>query len=42
MGGQVKKNIFVELNVGGKKKLVPASSFTGETVKRNNENINRK
>ncbi|WP_288980081.1 DNA polymerase domain-containing protein [uncultured Parvimonas sp.] len=40
MGGQVKKNIFVELNVGGKKKLVPASSFTGETVKRNNENIN--
>lgn len=33
MGGQVKKNIFVELNVGGKKKLVPASSFTGERQK---------
>lgn len=33
MGGQVKKNIFVELNVGGKKKLVPASSFTGERRK---------
>lgn len=33
MGGQVKKNIFVELNVGGKKKLVPASSFTGENQK---------
>lgn len=33
MGGQVKKNIFVELNVGGKKKLVPASSFTGEKQK---------
>lgn len=33
MGGQVKKNIFVELNVGGKKKLVPAYSFTGERQK---------
>lgn len=33
MGGQVKKNIFVELNVGSKKKLVPASSFTGERQK---------
>ena len=33
MGGQVKKNIFVELNVEGKKKLVPASSFTGERQK---------
>ena len=33
MGGQAKKNIFVELNVGGKKKLVPASSFTGEKQK---------
>ena len=33
MGGQVKKNIFVELNAGGKKKLVPASSFTGERQK---------
>lgn len=33
MGGQVKKNIFVELNVGGKKKLMPASSFTGERQK---------
>lgn len=33
MGGQIKKNIFVELNVGGKKKLVPASSFTGERQK---------
>lgn len=33
MGGQTKKNIFVELNVGGKKKLVPASSFTGERQK---------
>lgn len=33
MGGQAKKNIFVELNVGGKKKLVPASSFTGERQK---------
>lgn len=33
MGGQTKKNIFVELNVGGKKKLVPASSFTGEKQK---------
>ena len=33
LGGQVKKNIFVELNVGGKKKLVPASSFTGERQK---------
>lgn len=42
MGGQVKKNIFVELNVGGKKKLVPASSFTGERQKalmEINENI---
>lgn len=42
MGGQVKKNIFVELNVGGKKKLVPASSFTGERQKalmRINEDI---
>lgn len=33
MGGQIKKNIFVELNIGGKKKLVPASSFTGERQK---------
>lgn len=33
MGGQTKKNIFVELNVGGKKKLIPASSFTGERQK---------
>ena len=33
MGGQTKKNIFVELNVGGKKKLVSASSFTGERQK---------
>lgn len=33
MGGQTKKNIFVELNVGGKKKLVPASSFTGKRQK---------
>lgn len=33
MGGQTKKNIFVELNVGGKKKLVPASPFTGERRK---------
>lgn len=33
MDGQTKKNIFVELNVGGKKKLVPASSFTGERQK---------
>lgn len=33
MGGQTKKNIFVELNVGGKKKLVPASSFTGDRQK---------
>lgn len=33
MGGQVKKNIFVELNARGKKKLVPASSFTGERQK---------
>lgn len=33
MGGQTKKNIFVELNVGGKKKLVPASSFMGERQK---------
>lgn len=33
MGGQTKKNIFVELNVGGKKKLVPASFFTGERQK---------
>lgn len=33
MGGQTKKNIFVELNVGGKKKLVHASSFTGERQK---------
>lgn len=33
MGGQTKKNIFVELNVGGKKKLVPTSSFTGERQK---------
>lgn len=30
---RTKKNIFVELNVGGKKKLVPASSFTGERQK---------
>lgn len=30
MNKRTKKNIFVELNVGGKKKLVPASSFTGE------------
>jgi hypothetical protein len=45
MGGQVKKNIFVELNVGGKKKLVPASSFTGERQKAlmgTNEDINNK
>ena len=43
MGGQTKKNIFVELNVGGKKKLVPASSFTGERQKAlmgTNEDIN--
>lgn len=44
MGGQTKKNIFVELNVGGKKKLVPASSFTGERQKallgKENDNIN--
>lgn len=44
MGGQVKKNIFVELNVGGKKKLVPASSFTGERQKallgKEDDNIN--
>lgn len=44
MGGQVKKNIFVELNVGGKKKLVPASSFTGEKQKallgKEDDNIN--
>lgn len=33
MNKQTKKNIFVELNVGGKKKLVPASSFTGERQK---------
>lgn len=33
MSRQTKKNIFVELNVGGKKKLVPASSFTGERQK---------
>ncbi len=33
LGGQTKKNIFVELNVGGKKKLVPASSFTGKRQK---------
>lgn len=32
MGGQVKKNIFVELNVGDKKKLVPASSFTNKDI----------
>lgn len=44
MGGQVKKNIFVELNVGGKKKLVSASSFTGEKQKallgKEDDNIN--
>lgn len=44
MGGQVKKNIFVKLNVGGKKKLVPASSFTGERQKallgKEDDNIN--
>lgn len=44
MGGQVKKNIFVELNVGGKKKLVPAYSFTGERQKallgKEDDNIN--
>lgn len=44
MGGQVKKNIFVELNVGGKKKLVPVSSFTGERQKallgKEDDNIN--
>lgn len=33
MNKRTKKNIFVELNVGGKKKLVPASSFTGERQK---------
>lgn len=33
MNKQTKKNIFVELNIGGKKKLVPASSFTGERQK---------
>ena len=33
MNKRIKKNIFVELNVGGKKKLVPASSFTGERQK---------
>lgn len=44
MGGQTKKNIFVELNVGGKKKLVSASSFTGERQKallgKEDDNIN--
>lgn len=43
MNKRTKKNIFVELNVGGKKKLVPASSFTGEKQKALlgvNENIN--
>lgn len=44
MGGQIKKNIFVELNVGGKKKLVSASSFTGERQKallgKEDDNIN--
>ena len=44
MGGQTKKNIFVELNVGGKKKLVSASSFTGEKQKallgKEDDNIN--
>lgn len=44
MGGQIKKNIFVELNVGGKKKLVPAYSFTGERQKallgKEDDNIN--
>lgn len=44
MGGQVKKNIFVKLNVGGKEKLVPASSFTGEKQKallgKEDDNIN--
>lgn len=44
MGGQTKKNIFVELNIGGKKKLVPASSFTGERQKallgKEDDNIN--
>ena len=33
MNKRTKKNIFVELNVGGKKKLVTASSFTGERQK---------
>lgn len=33
MNKRTKKNIFVELNVGGKKKLVPASPFTGENQK---------
>lgn len=33
MNKQTKKNIFVELNIGGKKKLVPASPFTGERQK---------
>lgn len=33
MNKRTKKNIFVELNVGGKKKLVSASSFTGERQK---------
>ena len=33
MNKRTKKNIFVELNVGGKKKLVPASPFTGERQK---------
>lgn len=33
MNKRTKKNIFVELNIGGKKKLVPASSFTGERQK---------
>lgn len=33
MNERTKKNIFVELNVGGKKKLVPASPFTGERQK---------
>lgn len=43
MNKRTKKNIFVELNVGGKKKLVPASPFTGEKQKALlgvNENIN--
>lgn len=44
MNKRTKKNIFVELNVGGKKKLVPASPFTGERQKallgKEDDNIN--